>query len=55
MFVATVTPPSRPACVTISASRVCCFAVKELMERAMPLKIPVLAEVGIGANWLESH
>jgi DNA polymerase-1 len=29
--------------------------VKELMEKAMPLKIPVLAEVGIGANWLESH
>lgn len=29
--------------------------VKELMEKAMPLKIPVLAEVGSGSNWLESH
>ncbi|MFN4082630.1 MAG: DNA polymerase I [Bacteroidia bacterium] len=25
------------------------------MERAMPLNVPVKAEVGIGSNWLEAH
>ena len=25
------------------------------MERAMPLKVPVLVEAGIGQNWLEAH
>jgi DNA polymerase I len=29
--------------------------VKELMEKALPLDIPVLAEVGTGPNWLEAH
>ena len=27
----------------------------ELMANAMPLKVPVLAEAGIGVNWLEAH
>lgn len=30
-------------------------AVVPLMENAMPLKVPVLVEVGEGANWLEAH
>jgi len=29
--------------------------VTELMANAMPLKVPVLAEAGIGVNWLEAH
>jgi DNA polymerase-1 len=29
--------------------------VKEEMENAMPLKVPVKAEAGVGANWLEAH
>ena len=29
--------------------------VKEEMENAMPLKVPVLAEAGTGRNWLEAH
>lgn len=29
--------------------------IKEEMERAMPLKVPVLAEAGHGNNWLEAH
>jgi DNA polymerase-1 len=29
--------------------------VKEQMELAMPLNVPVVAEVGIGYNWLEAH
>ncbi|MGB0849997.1 MAG: DNA polymerase I, partial [Bacteroidia bacterium] len=29
--------------------------IKEEMERAMPLKVPVLAEAGHGTNWLEAH
>ena len=29
--------------------------IKEEMERAMPLKVPVVAEAGHGANWLEAH
>jgi len=29
--------------------------IKEEMERAMPLKVPVIAEAGHGANWLEAH
>jgi DNA polymerase-1 len=29
--------------------------VKELMETALPLDVPVLTEIGIGENWLEAH
>lgn len=29
--------------------------VKEEMEKAMPLQVPVIAETGIGDNWLEAH
>ena len=29
--------------------------IKEEMELAMPLKVPVVAEAGHGANWLEAH
>ena len=31
------------------------IVIKEEMERAMPLKVPVIAEAGHGANWLEAH
>lgn len=29
--------------------------VKELMEQALPLSVPVLVEAGTGVNWLEAH
>ena len=29
--------------------------VKELMEGAMTLNVPILVETGIGDNWLEAH
>lgn len=29
--------------------------VKSEMERAMPLEVPIVAEAGKGANWLEAH
>ena len=29
--------------------------VKEEMEKALPLKVPVLVEAGSGNNWLEAH
>ena len=29
--------------------------VKELMENALPLSVPVLVEAGTGQNWLEAH
>lgn len=29
--------------------------VKEEMEKAMPLNVPVIAEAGVGDNWLEAH
>lgn len=29
--------------------------VKEKMENALPLDVPIKAEIGVGANWLEAH
>ena len=29
--------------------------VKELMESAMTLDVPILVETGVGNNWLEAH
>jgi DNA polymerase I len=29
--------------------------VKDLMENALPLSVPVLVESGTGLNWLEAH
>ncbi len=29
--------------------------VKEEMEKAMPINVPIVAEAGIGNNWLEAH
>ena len=29
--------------------------IKKLMENALPLKVPVVAETGIGDNWLDAH
>jgi len=29
--------------------------IKELMENALPLNVPVVAETGIGDNWLDAH
>ncbi len=29
--------------------------IKELMEKALPLKVPVLVDIGIGNNWLDAH
>ena len=29
--------------------------IKELMENALPLNVPVLVDTGIGDNWLDAH
>ena len=29
--------------------------IKELMETAMPLKVPVVVDTGVGDNWLDAH
>jgi DNA polymerase-1 len=29
--------------------------IKKIMEKALPLKIPVVADTGIGDNWLDAH
>ncbi|HCY77586.1 MAG TPA: DNA polymerase I [Ignavibacteriales bacterium] len=29
--------------------------IKKLMENALPLKVPVVADTGIGDNWLDAH
>ena len=29
--------------------------IVELMENALPLDVPVVAETGVGDNWLDAH
>jgi DNA polymerase-1 len=29
--------------------------IKELMENALPLNVPVVADTGVGDNWLDAH
>ena len=29
--------------------------IKELMENAMPLNVPITVEMGVGNNWLDAH
>ena len=29
--------------------------IKKLMEEAFPLKVPVVADIGVGENWLDAH
>ena len=29
--------------------------IKDLMEKALPLNVPILVETGIGDNWLDAH
>ncbi len=29
--------------------------IKELMENALPMKVPILIETGVGENWLDAH
>ncbi len=29
--------------------------IKEMMEKALPLDVPILVETGIGKNWLDAH
>jgi len=29
--------------------------IKELMENALPMKVPILVETGVGDNWLDAH
>jgi DNA polymerase-1 len=30
-------------------------AIIDLMEKAMPLAVPVIVEAGHGSNWLQAH
>jgi DNA polymerase-1 len=29
--------------------------IKEMMENAMPMKVPIVVETGVGSNWLDAH
>jgi DNA polymerase-1 len=29
--------------------------IKKLMETAIPLKVPILVDTGVGDNWLDAH
>ncbi len=29
--------------------------IKKIMEEAFPLKVPVVADIGVGENWLDAH
>jgi len=29
--------------------------IKELMEKTIPMKVPIVVEIGIGDNWLDAH
>ena len=31
------------------------YLIKRSMEEALPLKVPVLVDIGVGKNWLEAH
>ncbi|MEE9449357.1 MAG: DNA polymerase I [Ignavibacteriaceae bacterium] len=32
-----------------------CPLIKEIMETALPLKVPIVVDTGIGDNWLDAH
>jgi DNA polymerase I-like protein with 3'-5' exonuclease and polymerase domains len=29
--------------------------IKKLMEKALPMNVPILVETGVGDNWLDAH
>jgi len=29
--------------------------IKEKMETAIPMRVPIMVEIGLGKNWLEAH
>jgi DNA polymerase-1 len=41
-------------CATAKVEKVC-EVVKESMQQAMQLAVPLKVEIGFGKNWLEAH